>query len=168
MKTYNIEIMTSISLFLPAIITNLMLNIFYEIKRKCNLLWLDYPLDLNLNLGKNRLLGDSTTIGGFIVSIICGLGLSFVPFFQYTLTLSLLSYFGHALGSFIKRRLGIPRGNFLPIVDHGDYMILSSIYFVSLDVINYKYALLCTILVMIIQPVFAYLSWRLGIREDKI
>ncbi len=154
--------------FVPAVATNLLFNVFYESKRKLNLLKYDYPFDCNLSLGNNRLLGDSTTWGGLIIAII--FGLIIIKNFpnSHALELSLLAFFGHALGSFIKRRLGKKRGEYLPIIDHGDYMILSSLYFIIAGVVEWKCATVATIVVLIVQPLISYLAWRVGLRDNKL
>lgn len=161
-------ILESLLFFAPAILTNLFFNIFYETKRSLNLIYLDRPLDFNIMLGKNRLLGESTTFGGLFVAILSGLLLSYVPQFSHTFTLAMLAYFGHAIGSFIKRRLGLPRGKYLPIIDHGDYIILSSIIFLLSKDINLNTAVTATIIVIVFQPLIGYIAYKLGLREHAI
>ena len=154
--------------FLPAIITNLFFNTFYEVKRKLGWLSYDYPLDFNLRFLGNRLLGESTTLGGLVIAILSGLVLSLIPYFSNTMALALLAYFGHALGSFIKRRMGFPRGKFMPIIDHGDYMILTSFFFIVKGIIDFKSALIGILIVLIFQPTIGYLAWKFNWRDNKI
>ncbi|MDB4992296.1 MAG: hypothetical protein JWL75_541 [Parcubacteria group bacterium] len=83
-----------------------------------------------------RFLGDSTTWGGLILVAILGLiGMNIWPG-RYLLLLSFSVYAGHALGSFIKRRLELPRGAYLPFVDHGDYLITAGAVACALGIVS--------------------------------
>jgi CDP-2,3-bis-(O-geranylgeranyl)-sn-glycerol synthase len=110
--------------------SNISLNFIYVVKRY----WpetrkYDYPLDGRRLYKKDRLLGDSITFPGLILSLILAGAL-----FRATGTLiwsliPVLVYLGGAAGSFIKRRLHINSGEYLPLIDHGDYMIMTGLVF---------------------------------------
>ncbi len=153
--------------FMPAIATNLLFNIFYEAKRRFNLARFDYPFDCNLKINGNRLLGESTTWGGLGVAIINGILMEYLQI-RHGLELSILAFSGHAIGSFIKRRAGKKRGEYLPIIDHGDYIILSSFYFIITGVLEWKQALIALIVVLTITPLISYLAWMAGFRDNKL
>jgi CDP-2,3-bis-(O-geranylgeranyl)-sn-glycerol synthase len=158
----------TIIFFAPSFIANLSFNVFYEIKRYFKIQNWDRPLDCNIMIRQKRVLGESTTIGGLGVAIIMGILLSTVPIFSDTIIKSLLAYFGHAAGSFLKRRMGMERGEYAPIIDHGDYMIITSLFFIFSEQIDISVAIIGTAAVLIVQPIITWSAWKIGIREAKI
>lgn len=147
--------------------TNIALNFLYVIKKYIPLASsYDYPLDCGLKYKKNRLLGDSTTIVGLILSFLISLSL----YLQATNTpwflLPVLVYLGHAGGSFIKRRLNKDGGEFLPLIDHGDYMLLSGAVFVILGYLNFYFAFSAILLTYLLHPLFCLLAFKLKLREN--
>ena len=118
-------ILNAIWLMLPAYITNLSAGFF---KGKT-------PIDLGIHLGKDRLLGDGKTYGGFLKGTLCGVlcaiiqnpfFTTFGPFPLCSVTIFCLTagaMLGDLLGSFIKRRLGLKRGAPLPIVDQLNFVV---------------------------------------------
>ena len=147
--------------------TNIALNFLYVIKRyfpKFNKL--DYPIDFKLRYKKNRLLGDSTTIIGLILSFIIGLIIYSITLNIIWALIPLIVYFGHLLGSFIKRRMNKNGGQFVPVIDHGDYMLLLGISFVLLNYISVPFALLALVLTYILHPVACLIAFKLKLREN--
>jgi len=94
-----------------------------------------HPLDCGaLFIDGKRVLGDGKTIEGLVSGlmsgVLAGLVLSSlqVPLYRDPLEFILLSVgamLGDILGSFSKRRLGIPRGGAAPILDQLGFLILS-------------------------------------------
>ena len=99
------------------------------------------PIDRGRCWGKSRVLGDGKTYEGFFTGVCCGflVGLlqqllatklpfavpSFGHFPLVLLTLGCLAagaLIGDLLGSFLKRRVGIPRGAPFPVVDQLDFV----------------------------------------------
>ncbi len=146
--------------------SNIALNFLYVAKRYIpKFSHFDYPLDLNLNYKKNRLLGDSTTILGLILCSVLSL---FIFFYSASLIWSiapLIVYAGHLLGSFIKRRLNKNGGEFVPIIDHGDYMLLLGIVFVALGYINFLFAFCALLLTYILHPLACRLAFKFKLRD---
>jgi len=98
-----------------------------------------HPLDLGRKMGKNRILGDGKTFEGTFGGIAFGTLVGYIqqlihPYFieelqlpPMTLHLAFLLALGAVLGditwSFIKRRLGIPRGQSVPIANQLDFLL---------------------------------------------
>lgn len=131
--------------------------------------FLALPLDGGASMSDgHRVLGDSTTVLGLVVAISFGVvGALFFPGHRFFL-LALLTLLGHAAGSFVKRRLGLPRGAFLPFVDHGDYVIVAGVTLVTIGGLSFVAFLVSYIVVLVTTPFFTYLAYRLGIRAVRL
>lgn len=97
------------------------------------------PLDFGRKLGRHRILGDGKTIegtfGGIAIGTLFGLlqiyVQDFLPAswslaklnFSLVLLLSTGALTGDVVGSFIKRRFGIPRGKHFPLFDQLTFLI---------------------------------------------
>jgi hypothetical protein len=145
---------------------NIALNLLYVIKRY----WPDFkrfdrPIDFGLKLKGSRLIGDSTTVIGLIVS----LAFSFILYLTTNKfiwsSIPIIVYLGDLTGSFIKRRLHKEEGQFLPFVDHGDYMILLGIIFIFLGYISLIFALSALILTYILHPIACLIAFKMKLRE---
>lgn len=147
--------------------TNIALNFLYVVKKYVPMASdYDYPADLNLSYKKKRLLGDSTTILGLLLSLSISVFLYFhdknAPWFL----IPILVYLGHAGGSFIKRRLNKRDGEFLVIIDHGDYMLITGGVFILFGYINLFFALTAVILTYILHPIFCFIAFKLKLRKN--
>jgi CDP-2,3-bis-(O-geranylgeranyl)-sn-glycerol synthase len=135
------------------------------------------PIDRKRKFVDNyRLLGDGKTIegfvGGFLIGVLAGLLQiylqSFIPssylqFNHTVITIVLLSFgasFGDLIGSFVKRRFNLKRGEPAPLLDQLDFLIFSLIL-VSLVI---SISLSAVIILVVITPLihlfsnfFAYL-----------
>lgn len=101
------------------------------------------PLDLNIKLKNNRLLGDGKSILGTLVGIIAGTLAGIIYFFVSPVGIIIPNYFllpfflsfggvlGDIIESFFKRRIGLKRGEQWLVFDQVDFvvsgLILSSI-----------------------------------------
>lgn len=153
------------------------------------------PLDMNKTLKDGRrLIGNGVTWKGFIGGTIAGtiVGGFMGVFGQITgITINqfcfgminptvygtatsglilgfLLSFgalFGDAIGSFIKRRMGIERGGSAPIMDQLDFVIVAiilSFFMVKLDII---FILLICVLTLVIHLVSNMGAYLLGLKD---
>jgi len=98
------------------------------------------PLDFGKNfIDGRRILGDGKTIEGFIGGVIAGslTGLvqslfnvnglpEMLPEAAFLISLGALT--GDSIGSFIKRRLGLKRGDDAPLLDQLDFLLLSMVF----------------------------------------
>jgi len=143
------------------------------------------PIDMGkVFFDGKRILGDGKSIEGFVVGVIAGT-VTFFPtklvvdafYSQYLryIVISLPLFFttsfgallGDLLGSFIKRRLGIPRGHPFPLVDQLSFIItallLDYIIF-SVNIFSIETLLLLT-LTYIIHKLSNYLAFKAGLKS---
>lgn len=149
---------------------NMSLNVYgYAMKRLSACGIRDYPLDLRARLSDTRrLLGDSTTFGGLL--LVCAGGWMFsradahLPY----VTLALLVYVGHAVGSFVKRRLAYAEGEYAPGIDHGDYVVIAGTYAVLRGIISPAFFVLLWVTTVLFTPAVTFCAWKLGIRQQRL
>lgn len=148
------ELNTILQFVVPCWIVNLSLNLIYVTKYYFpKVEQIDRPIDFGFNFfDDRRILGNSTTIIGIAVALLAG-------FLSGSLLVGILVYLGHALGSFIKRRLNYKDGDFMPVVDHGDYVILTGAVFLFLNKTTPQVFLLGLLLTYILHPVVTYASY---------
>jgi hypothetical protein len=146
--------------------TNMLLNVLGIIKLHFpNTVNLDKPIDFGLEYKGDRLIGESTTIVGLILSILISVVMYFAKFNFIWISIPLLVYCGHTLGSIIKRRMHKKGGEFVPFVDHGDYMILTGIVFVIMNYISFSFAILGLFVTYILHPIVCFIAFRLKLRK---
>lgn len=145
---------------------NISLNLLYVVKKYVpEFKYLNYPLDLRLSFRGERLIGDSVNIIGLVFSLAISLAVYSATQTAIWASIPVLVYAGNMLGSFIKRRMHIKSGEFLPIADHGDYMLLLGIVFVSLHYIDTLFAVLAILLTYLLHPLACLVAYKLGLRE---
>lgn len=131
---------------------------------------IDFPFDFQQNFwDQKRILGRSTTWLGLIVALLIGISVEiFLTNWRIGILKGLCAFFGHAGGSFIKRRLNIAEGDFLIFVDHLDYIILSGIVFYFLRLEGFTVIILSIPLVFFIHPLLCIIGYNLHLRENKL
>ena len=129
----------------------------------------DIPLDQSVVLKDGRrLFGSSTTLLGLVICVVVGLIIYLVSRDNFFAFGPLLVYAGHMTGSFIKRRVGKADGEFLPIVDHGDSIVLLSIAALIFDGYTLVQVLIAIVIVLILQPLLTFLAFKLKLRERPL
>ncbi len=148
------------------------------------------PVDLGKKfIDGKRILGDGKTIRGFVSGVLggifCGniqyyaekiLGWGFYSTLAYTdflimvSTLSFGALFGDMVGSFIKRRFGIERGEKLPLFDQLTFLIfaflfayISSPYFG--DLFSLKIVLTGFIITPFLHLLTNFIAYKLGLKD---
>jgi hypothetical protein len=146
--------------------TNILLNSLYVIKKYIpQAERFDWPIDGGLQYKKDRLVGESTTLAGLCLCVALSILLSVVGFnFSWTV-IPLLTYLGHMIGSIIKRRMHRKGGEFVPFVDHGDYMITIGFTFVALRYITPLFAIYGIALTYVLHPIVCLLSFKLKLKK---
>ncbi len=149
---------------------NISLNILGTINLKFpSLEKLDKPFDCGIVLPDgNRLLGESTTWGGLVLALVLGSLFAYVYPGNYFLVKALCVFFGHATGSFIKRRLGMPRGAYLPIINHGDHIILTGIVSIYLEILSIQAFLVALLITLVVTPLVTMSFYKLGLRDNRL
>ncbi|MHC1604695.1 MAG: CDP-2,3-bis-(O-geranylgeranyl)-sn-glycerol synthase [Candidatus Methanofastidiosia archaeon] len=131
---------------------------------------------------KNRLIGDGVTWGGFVSGTTMAVALAILQFILFKdrfpipdtsivqagelgFLLGFGALFGDLVESFFKRRLGIKRGNPLPLFDQWDFLI-GAILFSSIMVrIPIKDILILFIITPIIHYATNVFSNRIGLKD---
>ena len=72
---------------------------------------------------------------------------------------------GDAIGSFIKRRIGIERGKQAPLLDQLDFLIMALILVAFVVNLNWIFIIISIILTLIIHSVANILAYLLGIKD---
>ena len=146
--------------------TNIALNFLYVMKRYIpGFSDLDYPLDCRIKYRGESLIGESTTFIGLFLCLVISVIIFLIIHSVVWALIPLIVYFGHATGSFIKRRFHKKGGEFLPFVDHGDYMLLLGIIFVAAGFVNIYFALTALLLTYILHPLACFIAFKLKLRE---
>ncbi|MDB5245405.1 MAG: hypothetical protein JWN90_510 [Parcubacteria group bacterium] len=129
----------------------------------------DVPIDGGIHFfDGRRFLGDSTTWDGLMLVLLLG-GLAALFFPQhYFLTIAVAVYAGHALGSFIKRRIGLDRGSYLPLVDHVDYLIVAGTVLYAFDAISAWSVLFWIFVTMIATPFITSAAFYVHARRSPL
>ncbi len=149
---------------------NISLNILGIIKNKYpRVRHLDRAVDGGVTFfDGTRILGSSTTWLGLVLVLILGVSIYWATQNIQYVVIALLVYLGHALGSFVKRRLGFEDGEYLPVIDHGDYILLVGGYCVSVDLITLFDFILVFVITITLTPLVTLLFHKVGWREKRL
>lgn len=163
-------VLSGILSFLPwCWLVNMSLNALGFVEEKSR--WIrkhNAPLDFGVRLWGARLFGDSTTWLGVWLAIMIGAIAEIAFPGNYFFVSALCVFFGDTAGSFIKRRLGIPRGVFLPFIDHGDYVLVAGSMLLFLGRISFTIFLTAYFITLMVTPFVTYLAHRAGVRARAL
>jgi CDP-2,3-bis-(O-geranylgeranyl)-sn-glycerol synthase len=131
-------------------------------------------IDLGNKLSDGRpIFGKNKTFRGFFaglaVGTAAGLAESFV--FNYPLMFGLLlslgALFGDLAGAFVKRRLDIPSGGLLPVVDQVDFIVGAILFSLPLSMVR-SWELLVTVLIITppIHLLTNFAAYKLGLKSN--
>lgn len=132
---------------------------------------------LSLDFGKNfvdgrRIFGKNKTFRGFFFGLTIGIlvGLVDVFLFSYPLLFILLSPLGALLGdltgAFIKRRLNIPSGGLLPVVDQIDFVVGAIVFTLPLAIISWEVAVAMLIITPPIHLLTNFAAYKLKLKSN--
>ena len=149
------------------------------------------PVDFGKSDSKGvRWIGDGVTwrglIGGTIIGIITGIIQGFIapyiiPIFGQSIGIPIITnvfqgiligfllgfgaLLGDALGSFLKRRVGIGRGKPAPILDQLDFLIVALILVSFVVELNWLFIILAIVLTLIIHLLANTGAYLLGLKD---
>ncbi|QGR18789.1 CDP-2,3-bis-(O-geranylgeranyl)-sn-glycerol synthase [Stygiolobus azoricus] len=132
------------------------------------------PIDFRKKLNDGRrILGDGKTFEGLLLAVTFGTTVGaiisrflgnewiFIAFFE-----SLAAMIGDMIGAFIKRRLGMERGQRAPLLDQLDFFVFSTLALVLMHVkIQIVQILFIGILVIFLHLFTNYVAFRLKIKS---
>ncbi len=132
------------------------------------------PIDLGRNLSDGkRIFGANKTFKGFFFGLGIGVGVGVVEclLFDYPWLFAFLTPLGALLGdlagAFAKRRLNIPPGGLLPIVDQIDFVVGALVFALPLNMLG-SWELTVTIL-LITPPIHLFtnfLAYKLKLKKN--
>jgi len=139
------------------------------------------PIDLRKNfIDGRRIFGEGKTIEGFlsglIVGTLVGIAVSATPLNTIlpqslkltplkSFVLSLGALLGDLLGSFIKRRLGIPRGAPAPLLDQLDFLLVALLLYVLIfGTIDLSYIAVLVPLTVVLHIATNYIAYKLRLK----
>lgn len=154
---------------IPCWIVNMSFNLLNPLKRKFEIInRINFPIDFGIVLkDKQRLLGGSQGFLSFVLITTIPFLLTLFTNLQHTYLKAFCTFLGDALGSFIKRRLRLPQGQFLVGIDHADYMLMTCFVFLTLGKVELSVACIALILTYIFHPLVCILGFKLGIKTEK-
>lgn len=133
---------------------------------------------LSMDFGKNlsdgkRIFGKNKTFRGFFAGLVVGTAAGLVEsfFFNYPLQFGIVvssgALLGDLAGAFLKRRLNIPPGGLLPVVDQVDF-ILGSILFSFLLPMSRSWELFALVLVITppIHLLTNFVAYKLKLKNN--
>jgi CDP-diglyceride synthetase len=86
----------------------------------------------------------------------------------YYVLVCILVALGDTLGSIIKRRFGIASGKFMPLVDHGDYILMTGFVFMYLEYISFDIFIYALMLTYIIHPLACFIGYKMKIKKEPL
>lgn len=86
--------------------------------------------------------------------------------YSYYLLLTSSVFAGDLLGSFIKRRFNYRKGEFMPFIDHGDYILFTGIIFIHLKFISLQVFLGTLFLTYILHPLICFIGYKMHIKNQ--
>jgi CDP-2,3-bis-(O-geranylgeranyl)-sn-glycerol synthase len=141
----------------------------YAVNASCTLASLlkTHPIDFGLKFKKKRLLGDGKTIEGFLIGLSAGLISTMVLGldFRVGFIVALASLAGDLIGSFIKRRLGLKRGEEVPLMDQLGFIITTYIALSFLIKMNYLLALLLMVVTYVAHRLTNVIAYLLKLKK---
>jgi CDP-2,3-bis-(O-geranylgeranyl)-sn-glycerol synthase len=132
------------------------------------------PLDLGRKMGDGgRILGDGVTIrgtlGGIVVGLLVGLlqRMGTDPYFGAFLGLVMGTgaMFGDALGSFVKRRLGVRRGKSAPVMDQLGFLLFALAFAAMVTEVSFTTIIILLILTPTLHLVTNAIAYQLGMKK---
>ncbi len=157
-------VLNAITLYLPAMVTNAT-PVFV---RKGT------PIDLGKKfIDGHRILGDGKTFEGLLVGLYFGFIVSFTyMLLQYDFYSTLILYLsciaailGDLLGSFIKRRLGLKRGERALLLDQLDFFLASSIVLIIHGLVDYILFIVALVIIVLLHIFTNRVAYILGLKN---
>ena len=130
------------------------------------------PIDFGRNfIDGRRILGNGKSIEGFIGGISVGFitGLFLTAFNLHTITGSFLlssgALIGDVFGSFIKRRIGIKRGEPFPFVDQLMFLLVAELFYCLFFKCNRLVVMMSIVLTPLIHLSTNYLAYKVKLKS---
>jgi CDP-2,3-bis-(O-geranylgeranyl)-sn-glycerol synthase len=131
------------------------------------------PLDLGKKFFDGKpIFGKNKTFRGFFFGLAIGVTVGLVEsiIFSYPLLFSVLSPLGALMGdlagAFLKRRLGIAPGGFLPIIDQVDFVVGAILFSLPLTMMYWELAIAVIIITPPIHLFTNFMAYKLKLKDN--
>ena len=133
------------------------------------------PIDFNLKFRNKPIFGAGKTWFGLFFGILAGTAIGFIQSFSGFLPMTILLAFmlslgalvGDLAGSFVKRRLGLKRGQLAPGLDQLGFLLGAFLFASFVTKINLIYALILIILTPAIHLGTNFIAFKLRLKKEK-
>ncbi len=126
-----------------------------------------HPMDFGKSMGDGRrVLGDGKTFEGFLAGL--SLGTLAGAFFGYPLhsfLLALGALSGDLIGAFVKRRVGIERGQPAPLLDQLDFVAGALLFLYPVYQVTIEQVIFIAAVTPPIHLATNYIAYRLGLKK---
>jgi len=148
----------------PLWASNIALNLLFFAKKY------DRQLDGGRLFSDGRpILGSSVTWGGLALSLVMALAMHLaLPGHELVFWKVASGFIGHALASFIKRRCGIAQGRYIPLLNHGDYIVAFAGISAAFGAFDGPLALAAYAVTILGTPLVTYWAYRFGMRSRPL
>jgi CDP-2,3-bis-(O-geranylgeranyl)-sn-glycerol synthase len=131
------------------------------------------PLDFGRDfVDGRRVFGKNKTFRGFFFGLAIGIMVGVVEFFVfgYPILFVVLSplgaLFGDLAGAFLKRRLNIPPGGLLPVVDQVDFVVGALVFTLPLMIISWEVAVVMLVVTPPIHLLTNFGAYKLKLKSN--
>jgi CDP-2,3-bis-(O-geranylgeranyl)-sn-glycerol synthase len=145
-----------------------------------------HPIDGGRTLGKSRLIGEGKSWEGLIFGVAVAILISTVEMLAYPylpwglsdkplmivpmspllgLALGMGAMLGDAAGSFVKRRLGRPRGSPVPLMDQLDFLLGAFLLAALIVPVRLEWVLLMVLITPVFHLLANVIGFRLGVKK---
>jgi len=130
------------------------------------------PLDFGKNFYDGRpIFGKNKTFKGFFSGLVMGtlagvvesLFFEYPPYFGFLLSLGAL--IGDLAGAFLKRRMGIPPGGILPIVDQIDFVIGALVFSIPLNMLFPELVIAIFVITPPLHLLTNFAAYKMGLKN---
>lgn len=139
-----------------------------------------YCIDFNkLFIDKRPIFGQHKTWDGFVIGLYMGFSttvtiailLSDVSYLLVGLGASLAALVGDLIGSFIKRRIGIPSGSLLPVLDQVDFILMVTLFYCILNIHEFYskplYIMYSYLIIIALHVLTNNIAYYLGVKDKR-
>jgi CDP-2,3-bis-(O-geranylgeranyl)-sn-glycerol synthase len=147
----------------------------------------NHPVDLGSRFMGRPLLGPGKTWEGTLFGLFVGiliasiemLAFPYLPFDQSPVTLTIVpmspllglllglgTVIGDMAGSFIKRRVGLPRGSIAPLLDQEDFLLCSLLFASFFVAIKIDWVIILVIITPVIHLVASVMGFKMKVKKE--
>ena len=131
------------------------------------------PVDFGKSFLDGRpIFGKNKTLKGLFLGMLSGTVVGLVEsfLFAYSIFFGFLlasgALFGDLMGSFLKRRMGLPPGTLLPVVDQLGFVIGAIVFSYPLEMLSWKIVLLVFTITFPLHLLTNFIAYKMGFKTN--